>query len=79
MSATLIKYKLEGETDKLVRMLSQRVVVEAPSILMMDECDTLSNDAAGSFSSAEAIKGEILDQWGYTHPPRRGSPFSHCH
>ncbi|KAI0467247.1 P-loop containing nucleoside triphosphate hydrolase protein [Xylaria cf. heliscus] len=66
ISASSLTSKYLGESEKLVRALFALAKVMAPSIIFVDEIDSLLSQRSGSgdHESTRRIKTEFLIQWG---------------
>jgi SpoVK/Ycf46/Vps4 family AAA+-type ATPase len=65
ISASSLTSKFLGESEKLVRALFQLAKVLAPSIIFVDEIDSLlsSRSGSGEHEATRRIKTEFLIQW----------------
>ncbi|KAF1946735.1 AAA-domain-containing protein [Clathrospora elynae] len=77
ISASSLTSKFLGESEKLVRALFQLAKMLAPSIIFVDEIDSLlSSRSGGEHEATRRIKTEFLIQWSDLQKAAAGSALS---
>lgn len=64
LSADGILGKLVGESEKLVKLLFDKIKSEAPSILIMDEVESILSVPASGEPNSLRLQGKIKEEWG---------------
>ena len=77
ISASSLTSKFLGESEKLVRALFQLAKMLAPSIIFVDEIDSLlSSRSGGEHEATRRIKTEFLIQWSDLQKAAAGSAMT---